>query len=162
MTPAPSRFHSLVSGELFRQFANYFDGKPCEVHDAPFDVLLPLGDEKDDEVETVVQPDILIVCDSRKLDRKGCRGAPDLVVEILSPSTSSKDAILKREQYQRAGVKSYWLIDPEQREISILELGEHGTYRLTGVFREQDVISVTGFPGLEIQVEKVFARLPKE
>jgi len=157
MTPAPSRYHSLISGELFKQLAVFFEGKPCEVHAAPFDVRLPLVDEPDEEVDTVVQPDLVVVCD----DRKGCRGAPDIAIEILSPSTSSKDAILKRERYQRAGVKQYWLADPESREISILTLDEARAYRLTGTFGDADTITVAGFPGLVIDMGKVFARLPK-
>ena len=114
-------------------------------------------DEPDEEVDTVVQPDLVVVCD----DRKGCRGAPDIAIEILSPSTSSKDAILKRERYQRAGVKQYWLADPESREISILTLDEARAYRLTGTFGDADTITVAGFPGLVIDMGKVFARLPK-
>ena len=161
MTPAPSREHSLVSVELGRQLANYFEGKPCEVHVGPFDVRLPLGVEPDEDVDTVVQPDLVVVCDERKLDRKGCRGAPDIVIEVLSPSTSSKDSIRKRERYQRAGVRQYWLADPDRREISILTLDETGNFRLTGTFTDTDIIIVAGFPGLEIDVGKVFARLPK-
>lgn len=161
MTAAPSRPHSLISGELFRQLANFFEGKPCEVHDAPFDVRLPRGDEPDEEVDTVVQPDILVVCDPSKLDDKGCRGAPDLAVEILSPSTGSKDAILKRERYQKAGVRQYWIIDPERREVNVLELDAGGRYVLAATHGDTGKAPVTLFPGLEIDLDKVFARLPK-
>ena len=112
MTPAPARIHADLSMALLKQLLAYFEGKPCKVYYAPFDVRLPEGNEPDDEIETVVQPDLLVVCDDKKLDDKGCRGAPDLVIEILSPATASKDCILKRALYEKHGVREFWLVDP--------------------------------------------------
>ncbi len=105
MSPASRRRHQEVSGALFRKIGNFLEGKPCKVYEAPFDVLLPASDEDDDEVATVVQPDIAVFCDRSKLTERGARGAPDLVVEILSPSTSRKDLREKFDRYQRAGVR---------------------------------------------------------
>ena len=160
MTPAPSRQHSTISGSFFNQLYNFFSRKPCEVHDAPFDVRLPRNREPDDEVETVVQPDILVVCDEKKLDDKGCRGAPDLVVEILSPSTASKDNIQKRRLYEKHGVKEYWLISPTDRIVTVYRLESTGGFGRPDVFSDTDIIKVELFPGLEIDMVKVFPALP--
>ncbi|MCI5133225.1 MAG: Uma2 family endonuclease, partial [Candidatus Electrothrix sp. EH2] len=95
MSPAPSRIRQRVSGRLFRQLDAFLEQKDCEVYYAPFDVRLPAGEETEEEVTTVVQPDLVVVCDPDKLDEKGCLGAPDLVIEIISPSTASMDNIKK-------------------------------------------------------------------
>ena len=91
MSPAPSRVHQEISMELARQIANHLIGKNCRVYAAPFDVRLPKGGEKDEQIETVVQPDLVVVCDESKLDERGCKGPPDLIIEILSPHTAAKD-----------------------------------------------------------------------
>ena len=161
MSPAPARVHSLISGELFRQMANFFADKPCEVHAAPFDVRLPKGDEPDNKVDTVLQPDILVVCDEGKLDDKGCRGAPDLVVEILSPSTASKDCIQKRALYEKHGVKEYWLVDPWNRVVTIYCLGSDNLFGKPLVFGDTDKIKVGLFPDLEIDLSTIFPAQPK-
>ncbi|MBI4778088.1 Uma2 family endonuclease [Candidatus Desantisbacteria bacterium] len=105
MSPAPSRRHQEVVGELFRQFATYLLGKSCKVYVAPFDVRLPECDEADEDIITVVQPDIIVVCDRDKLDDKGGRGAPDIVIEILSPWTAKKDLRTKYNLYERHRVR---------------------------------------------------------
>jgi Uma2 family endonuclease len=118
MSPAPSRRHQELVGEIFRQIANFLEGRPCKVYVALFDVRLPAGDEADAEVRTVVQPDILVICDSGKLDDAGCRGAPDWIVEVLSPGTAAKDQIRKRELYERHGIREYWLVHPTDRILT--------------------------------------------
>ena len=107
MTPAPNRRHQAILRELSYQFTAFLAGKPCEVYFSPFDVRLPEHNEKDEEVTTVVQPDLVVICDPDKLDDRGCRGAPDLVNEILSPSTSRKDMKTKLELYEKRGVREY-------------------------------------------------------
>ena len=118
MMSPPLRIHQKVSGALFRQLANYLDGKKCEVYSAPFGVRLfeEEGDRPED-VNTVVEPDLVVVCDPGKLDDYGCKGAPDLVIEILSPSTRRHDRIVKLDLYQRAGVREYWIVDPAKELI---------------------------------------------
>ncbi|MBF0500350.1 MAG: Uma2 family endonuclease [Candidatus Riflebacteria bacterium] len=161
MTPAPSRQHSKISGSLFYQFYNFFSGKPCEVHNAPFDVRLPRNKEPDDKIDTVVQPDILVVCDEKKLDDKGCRGAPDLVVEIISPSTASRDNITKKALYEKHGVKEYWLVSPTDRLVTIYRLEPDGEFGKSIIFCDTDKIEVPLFPGLEIDLTSVFPALPR-
>ena len=124
MAPAPARRHQEVLLELARQVANALQGQPCRVFIAPFDVRLPRAGEADDAVDTVVQPDLSVVCDPAKLDERGCRGAPDWVVEVLSPATAGHDHILKRAVYERAGVREYWLVHPVDRIVTIYCLQE--------------------------------------
>jgi Uma2 family endonuclease len=119
MSPAPSRVHQEVVGELFRQIANALAGTPCRPYVAPFDVRLPRGDEPDSAVDTVVQPDLLVVCDPSKLDQRGMRGAPDWVIEVLSPATAGHDQTVKLAAYERAGVRELWLVHPTDLVVTV-------------------------------------------
>jgi Uma2 family endonuclease len=157
MSPAPKPRHQLILGGLYRQFANWLLGKPCRVFLAPFDVRLPDAGESDDLVETVVQPDLSVICDKKKLDDAGCRGAPDLIVEILSPSTASKDLKIKFERYERAGAREYWVVDPEGKTVQIFTLGADGRYGRPRVNADGDLARVGIFPDLEIDLAVVFA-----
>lgn len=121
MSPAPSRVHQEVVGELFRQIGNALDGKPCRAYVAPFDVRLPKGAEPDDLVDTVVRPDVLVVFDPAKLDARGMRGAPDWVIEVLSPSTAGHDQTLKLAVYERSGVRELWFVHPTDKTVSVYE-----------------------------------------
>ena len=114
MSPAPSPQHQLILAQLVRHFTNYLEGKPCVAIPAPFDVRLPEDDEEDDQVMTVVQPDLSVICDRSKLDNTGYRGAPELVIEILSPGTFRKDQTIKFARYERAGVQEYWKVVREE------------------------------------------------
>jgi len=117
MSPAPSVAHQRVSRDLLVLLLAHFRDRGCEVLAAPCDVLLPEADEADEQVETVVQPDLFVVCDPEKVGTARIRGTPDLVVEILSPSTARKDEGIKRDRYARAGVPEYWLVHPIDRVI---------------------------------------------
>lgn len=156
MTPAPSRAHQAISRELLTQFNLYLTGKTCKVYAAPFDLRLPKGDERDEEIETVVQPDLVIVCDPGKLDERGCKGAPDLVVEILSPHTAAKDMKIKRPLYERVGIKEYWLVDPVNKVVQIYKLEGHGKYGQPAIYNDQDQVKVTLFPDLVIDLTMIF------
>lgn len=125
---APDLIHQTVVGELFRQIANHLIGHPCRPFVGPFDVRLPRGNEDDDDVLTVVQPDITVVCDPAKLDERGCRGAPDWVIEVLSPNTAAKDQIQKLAVYERAGVREVWLVHPTDHVVVVYGLGPQGGY----------------------------------
>ena len=128
MGPAPARRHQEVAGEIFRQIADALDGSACRPYIAPFDVRLPQADERDDRVDTVVQPDISVICDKKKLDEQGCRGAPDWIIEVLSPATAGHDQIVKRALYERVGVREYWLVHAVDRIVTVylLEQGAYG------------------------------------
>jgi len=147
---APQRLHQDIVFELGRQVGNYLQGKPCKGYTAPFDVRLPRKDEADANVETVVQPDLSVICDPAKLDKQGCRGAPDWIVEVLSPSTALKDMNTKRSLYQLHGVQEYWIIHPEDRWILVYTLDEQGRYGQPGVFGMDEATAVQRFPDLSI------------
>ena len=108
----------------------------------------------------MVQPDILVVCDEKKLDDKGCRGAPDLVVEVLSPSTAPKDHITKKRLYEKHGVKEYWLISPIDRIVTLYRRESAAEFGPAQIFIDTDIIKIELFPGLEIDLAKVFPTLP--
>ena len=126
---SPSDVHQRISMALSVQLGSYLMGKKCNVYAAPFDVRLfeEYGDSPED-VDTVLQPDLIIVCDPNKVDRRGVHGAPDLIIEILSPATAQYDRLVKFNLYQRAGVREYWIIDPTSRVVSTYTL-ENGKYQ---------------------------------
>lgn len=126
MSPAPTRRHQEMVGEIYRQFANQLGDRRCLVYVAPFDVRLGRVDAADDEISTVVQPDVSVFCDPDKLDERGARGAPDLVVEVLSPSTAPKDLTIKRDVYARHGVREYWVLEPVDRVLMIWRYEQEG------------------------------------
>jgi Uma2 family endonuclease len=128
MSPAPMRQHQGVAQYITEKFGAFLRGKPCKVYPAPFDVLLPSGGETDDEVDTVVQPDLVVYCDRSKLTDRGARGAPDLIVEILSPSTQKRDLNEKFRLYERHGVREYWVIDPGNRSMQVWRIEAGGIY----------------------------------
>lgn len=154
MSPAPSIAHQKISARLSGLFFQLFDAHSCEYFHAPTDVRL-FPKPSDTDVYTVVQPDLFVVCDLDKLDEKGCQGAPDLVVEILSPSTSKKDAQEKFELYQEAGVREYWMVHPTERYLQIYVL-EQNQFRRHQAFGDTDVLSPVIFPDLRIDLGKVF------
>lgn len=138
MSPAPSRLHQRFVGELYRQIADALDGSPCEVNLAPFDVRLPEDDESDENIKTVVQPDISVVCDPIKLDDRGCRGAPDWIIEVLSPASAAHDQIKKRSLYERHRVREYWLVHPTDHILTVYcyegdGYGKPALYELEGL-----------------------------
>jgi len=156
---APNRKHQEVSVTLTLALGGFFAGYPCKMYTAPFDVRLPKANSKGDKkVNTVVQPDICVVCDRSKLDERGCIGAPDLVVEILSPSNSKKEMDSKYDLYEEAGVKEYWIVDPRAETVLIyvLDPEKEKFYGIKPLVVDNILHSPT-FPGLEIPVEKIFA-----
>ena len=146
MCPAPTRGHQQMVLEIATQAHAFLRGGPCEVNVAPFDVRLPKADEADDQVDTVVQPDIVVICNARKLDEAGCRGAPDWVVEVLSPRTAAKDQRVKRDAYERAGVREYWLVHPTDRTLMIYRLtnGAYGRPEVQPLVGETAVTAIAG------------------
>jgi len=163
MAPAPTLEHQDIAGEIYFQLRHALEGKPCRAFIAPVDVRLPKGenlDEEDEEIDSVVQPDVLVVCDAGKLDRRGVRGAPDFVVEVLSPASASHDYLLKRHAYERAGVREYWLVHPTDRMLTAFRLvdgryGEPVMQELTGT------TPVSVLPGVLIAWDELVSRLPK-
>ena len=156
MMAPPLVIHQEILTELTRQLANYLAGKRCKVYPAPFGVRLfeETGDYPEN-VDTVVEPDISVVCDRDKLDKYGCRGAPDLIVEILSPSTRRHDRLVKMELYRQAGVREYWIVDPDNQDIQVLLL-ENGRYVVQGYGTREDQLPVFVLEDCVIDLSLVF------
>lgn len=144
MSPAPNRLHQRISMKLTLAFAKVFEDHSCELYTAPFDVRF-LDDN--DKVKNVVQPDLCVICDLSKLDEKGCLGAPDLIVEILSPSNSRKEIKEKYELYQEQGVKEYWVVYPVEQAIQIFVL-DNGKYVGIQPVAEGETVTSIIFPNL--------------
>lgn len=156
MSPAPSRKHQEIIGELYTRINVYLRDKECKVYLAPFDVVLPTKDSSQDEkIENVVQPDIAVICNMTKLTDKGCTGAPDLVVEVLSPGTVKKDRNEKFRLYEQVGVKEYWIADPLHETIEVYLL-VNGKYNYLQTYVKEDELKVNIFDDLVIDLKPIF------
>ena len=161
LLPGPTTKHQRVSRNIVLVFGQYFRRKPCEVFFAPFDVRLPVSPDKTDpeKIHTVVQPDLCVICDPQKIDEKGCIGAPDMIVEILSTSSTAnvkKDVEDKFNLYEATGVKEYWIIHPIEETVTVFVLGEDGTYQGGRIFARSSQLKPTLFPQLTVDLEEVF------
>ena len=156
MMSSPSVSHQALLMGLSLDFGNWLQGKPCRAFAAPLDVrLFPKADKSD---KTLVQPDLLVVCDESKLDKSSVNGPPDLIIEIVSPSNSSGELLRKFNYYLEAAVREYWVIDPEEK-IASVHVYENGRY-ISMTYKDNDRIPVTVLQGLEISLESLWARLP--
>jgi Uma2 family endonuclease len=156
---APTRFHAGASAVLHGIFYGFIKKRKgeCKVYHAPFDVRLPKnGETADNKIDTVVQPDICVVCDSKKLDDKGCIGAPDLIVEVQSPSTAKRDLNEKFFKYEKAGVKEYWVVYPKEKALTVFLLQKNGKYNTGTTYEYEGKVPVSIFKGLEIDLKELF------
>ncbi|NLI94135.1 MAG: Uma2 family endonuclease [Peptococcaceae bacterium] len=156
MLTAPSWQHQEILGSLFNQLYNYLEGKPCRVFCAPFDLRLPEPGQTDEETTFVVQPDITVVCDVTKLNRTGYCGVPTLIIEITSPATAKIDKIIKFNRFEKMGVPEYWIVEPEEKIVSVYTLLENGRYGRPEVYPEDGNIRVHAFPDLVVELNSVF------
>jgi Uma2 family endonuclease len=154
---APTLPHQRLVGELGAQLILQLRGATCEALVSPVDVRLPTADEPDDAIVNVVQPDVLVVCDPAKLDVRGCRGAPDFVIEVLSPSTAERDRVAKLELYERHGVREHWLVHPAERLVTV-HRREGDRFALTLMQRATGRLPVAVLPGVEVDWDLAFAR----
>jgi Uma2 family endonuclease len=159
MSPAPSRNHQQVSLKLTRQLDKVFQNKLCELYIAPFDVRLIdyKNTTADQQITTVVQPDLCVICDLEKLDDKGCLGSPDLIIEILSNGNSKKDLLVKYNLYEENCVQEYWIVKPTEQEIYIYTL-QKGKYVGSRPFVVETEIQSPTFPELKFAVSKIFQK----
>lgn len=155
MSPAPRRAHQRAVSQLLIDVGTYLDDKTCQIYTAPFDVRLPVRNErKPDQLHTVVQPDICVICDTAKLDDAGCLGAPDWVIEVTSPRTIKKDFNEKFNLYEQSGVREYWIVVPREDFVHVYTL-EDGKYALVDIYETGDIPSRI-FPELTIAHERIF------
>ncbi len=162
MTSAPMTRHQALLWRLSSLLYIHLKGKTAIAYPAPFDVLLPRGDEEDDEVDTVVQPDVSVFRDRTRITMRGARGAPDIVMEILSPSTSKKDMNEKFRTYERAGVREYWVLDPAAWSIWIYHLKPEGSYdegELRDSLGDTSPIASRVLKGFVVEPRELFADL---
>jgi len=153
MSPAPRPRHQSVIGEIYGQLRGFLKGKPCKAFIAPFDVRL----DETGQDDTVVQPDLVVICDRSKIDDKGCNGAPDLVIEVLSPASASRDRWVKFNLYQRFGVREYWIVDPDSGTVAahLLESGKYTAF----AYGDTGTAPVAVLPGCDIDLKEVFEEL---
>ena len=156
MSPAPNRVHQKLSGEIFRELSNYLKGKPCEAYSAPFDVRLPRKSKEDKDIITVVQPDICVICDRSKLDDRGCVGAPDIMVEILSPGNNKKELQNKYEIYEESGVKEYWIVTPAEKTFLKYVLTAEGAFQASRLLTAGDEVTTPILPGFVLDLTELF------
>ncbi|MFD2760195.1 Uma2 family endonuclease [Lentibacillus juripiscarius] len=158
MQVAPSRIHQEILSEVHRQIANYLIGTGCSVYPAPFHVVLDAEKEGKQDGQNVFEPDITVVCDQSKLDENGCQGSPNMTVEITSPSTARKDKIEKFNKYEQAGVREYWIIEPQEKVVTVFTLQENYRFGRPGLYSTEDKVEVSIFDDLIIDLKMVFDR----
>ncbi|WP_145860545.1 Uma2 family endonuclease [Pedobacter suwonensis] len=156
MSPAPSSFHQLILGKIYRRLGNFLEKLPCRVFISPFDVRFPKESQNDEAIFTVLQPDICVVCNSSKIDARGCIGAPDLVVEVLSPSNTKTELLHKYRIYEEFGVKEYWVVSQGDKSILIYTLNEMGKFQPSKIFALSEKITSSILPGFELALDDVF------
>lgn len=154
----PSRRHQEILTTILLQLGSFLKDKKCKVYPAPFGVrLFEREGDSPSQVDTLVEPDLTVVCDPDKLDDAGCKGAPDLIIEIISPSTQRHDRLVKYNLYQRAGVREYWIVDPASRTVSVYTL-EDGAYHAAAVYAGTDCVPVGVLEGCGVELAGVFAQ----
>jgi Uma2 family endonuclease len=157
MTPAPASVHQRISWIISGEIYHYLKNKPCQAFTAPFDVRLPRkGEQEDQKIFTVVQPDICLICDLSKIDARGCTGAPDIIIEILSPGNNQKELRNKYEVYEEAGVKEYWIVSHQNKTFLKYTLTAN-QYQPSKMMTIDDMITTPILPGFELDLETVFA-----
>ena len=159
MSPAPYRVHQKTLTRMLGTVIPFLEGKECEVYPVPFDVLLlEEGELEEDDVSSVVQPDISVICDTAKLIKKGCTGPPDWIVEITSPFTASRDFIFKLRLYEKHGVREYWMVDPGNQYVHVYILDDEGRYPADPrVVVPDEVIRCAVLDGLDIETKELFS-----
>lgn len=158
MSPAPGSQHQHVVSVIHGTFFNFLKGKSCRVFPSPFDVILPISAT----VNTVVQPDVSVVCDPSKVTERGCEGTPDLVVEVVSKSSVTRDLHEKYSIYEQAGVKEYWVVYPTEKTLIVFHLNQQGKYEPTKPLTQGDVVYSEVLSGFSLDLNELFEDIVKE
>jgi len=161
MSPAPNRFHQELSGYIYNRLYVFLESKSCKAYSAPFDVRIPRKSKNDKNIITVLQPDICVVCDLSKLDDRGCIGAPDIVVEVLSPGNNAKELRKKHEVYEEAGVKEYWVVSPQNRWFKAYTLVK-GKFAESQFLVTGDIVHSSVLSGFSIDLAALFQKIGPE
>lgn len=158
MNPAPKRVHQKISLHIASELYQFLKGNPCQVYEAPFDVRLPFQSQNNEEIFTVVQPDICVVCDTNKLDEAGCLGAPDLVIEILSRGNNKKELQDKYEVYEESGVREYWVIHPDEQTLLVYTLQDQ-KFVPSRLFTSGDIVKSNCIEGFALDLRLLFEEM---
>lgn len=153
---APARAHQQVSVRISYFLYQFLSGKPCKIYTAPFDVRFYTGSKADRDIYTVLQPDLCVVCDQEKLDDRGCIGAPDIVIEILSPGNNRKELLNKFNIYEEYGVTEYWIVSPHQKTFIKYTLNGNSKYSPSRLFTLGEKVSSDVLPGFELDLDRIF------
>ena len=158
---APTPDHQRLVRRLSNQLENYLEDKTCEMFFSPIDIILAGAAQTDEEIDTVIQPDLLVCCDPAKISHRGCKGAPDLVIEILSPSSFKRDLNDKFQLYEASGVKEYWVVSPGEASIVVYWLDEKGRFQEDGIYYayKADIVPVKILPDLRIDLKRIFRKI---
>lgn len=156
MSPAPSPLHQEISANISSAFHKYLKGKPCKIYYAPFDVRFPEKSKADKDIFTVLQPDICVICDLEKIDERGCLGAPDIVIEILSPGNNKTELLNKYFIYEEFGVKEYWVVSPGEKTLLKYTLDSKGKYQSSKLFTLSEKVYSEVLPGFQLDMDAVF------
>ena len=155
MAPAPTVTHQIIVGEVYHQLRQALDEHPCRPLVSPVDVRLPKANEADEFIDTVVQPDVLVVCDEARLSDRGLRGAPDWVLEVVSPGNAAHDIVIKRGLYEQAGVREFWLVHPLDRVLTVYILGTDGLYGRPHLQMLEGKTDLAVLPGIRIDWDRL-------
>ena len=161
MSPAPNRFHQELSGYIYNRLYVFLEQKHCKTYSAPFDVRIPRKSKNDKHIITVLQPDVCVICDLKKLDDLGCIGAPDIVVEVLSPGNSAKELKKKKDVYEEAGVKEYWVVSPQNKWFKVYTLMDD-KFKESPFFVTGDVVHSSVLEGFTIDITALFQKIDNE
>lgn len=156
MSPAPSPLHQEISVNISSALYSYLKDKPCKVYYAPFDVRFPLHSQADKDIYTVLQPDICVICDPGKIDSRGCIGAPDIVIEILSPGNNRMELLNKYSVYEEFGVKEYWIVNPVEKTLLKYTLETDGKYLPSKLLTLSEKVTSDVLSGFELDLDTVF------
>jgi Uma2 family endonuclease len=165
MSPAPNVRHQRISADLSGMLYNFFKHKKCQFFAAPFDVRLYNRQKSiltNQDIHTVLQPDLCVICNPDQLDKQGCNGAPDWIIEILSKGNSKREMQIKYALYEESGVGEYWIVYPEHQAIHQFVLDEKGCYQLKHMFVDDDIARPALFPDLAIDLAEVFEKSDEE
>ncbi|MHA6484983.1 Uma2 family endonuclease [Paenibacillus sp. strain BS8-2] len=156
MTPSPTPKHQDILGGLYSEFRSYLKGKACKVFISPIDVCLFSSNDTDEsDIQDWLQPDLLIICDSNKIREKRITGAPDFIIEVLSPSTTKVDRVLKYNAYAKAGVKEYWIVDPYHEFVESFIL-HNKTFEHSGQYFRTDHVPISLFSDFMLDLNHIF------
>jgi len=158
MSPAPNFDHQVLAGEIYGNLRDFLKKQKCKAFVSPFDVRFPRKSKEDKDIFTVLQPDVCVVCDTSKYDKRGCVGAPDIVVEILSPSNNEKELKNKFDIYEESGVQEYWIVSPQDKTFLVNRLVD-GHYVTSRPMVAGDIVTTTVLPGFEMDLKELFDTL---